>query len=149
MNNQGDATMDRRHFIMKGGAATTITIGAVSSLQAQSATRLAQGAKPPLTQRSLDAMLSIRPEQRAALAAEARRDLRAFVRNRFSLGETQAKILESMSSSQIEMINRQLAVAEASGGNFAARLMRPNNGSDVPPPARKCEGLEISITFTF
>ena len=126
-----------------------MTIGAASSLQAQSISHVAPGVKPPLTQKSIDAMLSVRPEQRAALAAEDRRDLRAFVRNRFSLGEAYAKILESMSSSQIEMINRQLAVAEASGGNFAARLIRPNDGSDVPPPARKCEGLEISISFTF
>lgn len=141
--------LNRRNFMVQTGAATAIAIGASSALKAQTTSRVSAGTKPPLTQRSIDTLLSVRPEQRAALAAEVRRDLKTFVRNRFTLGETQAKMLDSMSPKQLEMINRQLDVAEASGGNFSARLIGPNTGPDVPPPARKCEGLEISITFTF
>ncbi len=156
MNNEGAKKVARREFMKSGAAGAAAAVVGLSALSGGLKEALAQAretGKPLLTEEALNSLFlpsgSNKRSDASRLAAEAKRDVKGFVRSRFTLTRPQEEMLESLSEEQLETIRRQLDVAERPGTSLRVTF-GPTVGPGGPTArAKKCEGLEISITFKF
>jgi hypothetical protein len=89
--------------------------------------RAGEAAAPALSEAALNAIIPAGGSELRRLAAEVRRDLRAFVRERFTLSPLQERRLEALTAGQVAEIHRALDMALAHGYRIRVRL--PGTGT--------------------
>ncbi|MBS1807335.1 MAG: hypothetical protein JST84_03980 [Acidobacteria bacterium] len=123
MTEKNEKKVNRREFV-KGGV-TTAAIG-MSCLKFGLKEALAAArdtGKPILTERNLNSFITKNAANIQALAAEAKRDLKGFISNRFTLTPAQETFLDSISKEDIEKLNKGLKMIEEKGGTVKIRFI--------------------------
>jgi hypothetical protein len=94
----------RREFLGKMLATTAFGFASLRGGLRETFAAAAATGKPLLNQASLDAMIPKNPTQFRAAAQEARKDLKGFLRNHFTLAPAQEKTLQSLAQPNIDKI---------------------------------------------
>lgn len=155
MKNQDEKNVARRDFIKTSAAGTAGVIIGLSSLSSGLKEAVAQArltGKPLLTEEALNRVLSTggaNERSNVPALAEAKRDVKGFIRNRFTLTRAQDEQLELLSGERLKAINGLLQSAESSGGRLMVNFGRLIEGGGQPAEARKCEKLEMTLTLVF
>jgi len=153
MNNNKTAVA-RRVFLKNGAVAAAGAVIGLSSLGAVKEA-LAQAkltGKPLLTESALNSVFSTggaNERSRMAALAEARQDVKRFIRNRFTLTPAQERQLDSLSTQRLESINRLLETAEKSNGTVIVKLGNATTGEPALARKRGCDNFELHLSFTF
>jgi hypothetical protein len=153
----------RRHFLKStaaGAAAAVLGMGSIRSLLAQAK----QTGKPVLTAAALNSLFSGDRSRAAEAIKEAKRDVKAFVRNRFTLTGSQEEQLNSISRENVDTIGALLDVAARLGttlqvsfagleaSNLAARpdTTRLSFGGSESGAGRgaKCQTVNVNVSLS-
>ena len=151
--NNNKTSVARREFVKNGAVAAATTVIGLSSLGAVKEA-LAQArvtGKPLLTESALNSLFSTdgaNERSRMAAIAEARQDVKRFIRNRFTLTATQERRLDSMSPQQLESINRLLETAERTNGTVIIKLGNATTG-EGSLLRKECPKIELHLGFAF
>jgi len=156
MNDKNKMRIPRREFMKSTGAGAAGTIVGLT-LGAELKEVLAQASrtgKPMLTEGAVNNLFSPGgPNERSklpGLLAEAKRDVKGFVRNRFTLTPSQDQQLESLSRQQLESISGALEAAERPGSAFVVRFGRiVSDQAEATATKQACKSFEITLKWTF
>lgn len=152
MNDKDGKKMDRRDFMKSGATGAIVGLASLRLGLKEARAQAKQTGKPVLTDRSVNSLFSIGGSKSSELAAEARRDVRGFVKSRFTLTGAQERQLESLSAEELEVIRANLALVEKRGSRLTVgfgpqiRGTEPPVGNQLLPPMFKCK---ITITIEF
>lgn len=150
--NKDEKKIDRREFMKSGATGAIVGLSALRLGLREARAEAAQTGKPVLTDRSLNALFAKGGSKTSALAAEAKRDVRSFVKSRYTLTRAQEQQLESLSQEELEAINANLALVEKRGSSLTVRFGPQIRGTEPPlgnqlfSPMFKCK---ITITIEF
>jgi hypothetical protein len=111
--------MERRRFLTRS-LELVIAAHCLPLLDAKSsAMQLRPGAKQPLTEASLNAIIPAEPTGLRTLAGQMFPDMKSFIRGRFALSPEQERALTGMSSATVERIHKAVETAIAKGAKVS------------------------------
>lgn len=151
MNDKDEKKVDRRAFMITGATGAIVGLSSLRLGLKEARAQARQTGKPVLTDRAIN-NLFLSGAKAAGLAAEARRDVRGFIKSRFTLTAAQEQQLESLSPEETEAINANLALVEKRGSSLSVRFGPQMKGAEPPfgnqllPPVFKCK-ITIIIEF--
>jgi hypothetical protein len=157
--------IDRRSFV-KGGV-TTVVFGAMS-LRSGLRQAIAQSRidkKPLLSEKTLNVALTVPPPPPHArvnrsqleqeLAAGIRRDVKGWVKSRFTLTPVQEEALDTIPPNKLKELDDLLSQAESRGGRLWVSLKPDTGNSTIPqnirsnflPPVYKCPTVKVGYSI--
>ncbi|MEK6304482.1 MAG: hypothetical protein AABO41_27655 [Acidobacteriota bacterium] len=152
MNDKDEKKIDRREFMKSGATGAIVGLSVLKLGLKEARAQAKQTGRPLLTDRAVNSLFLRSGAKSAELAAEARRDVKGFVKRNFTLNSAQEQQLESLSAEEIEAINANLALVEKRGSSLTVRFgpqikgAEPPAGNQLLPPMFKCK---ITITIEF
>jgi hypothetical protein len=129
--NENDQTdVARREFIKGSAAGAVAAVVGLSALSIGLRETLGQAqrtGKPLLTDEALNNLFAKGADERSKMSAagEAKRDVKGFIKNRFTLTPSQERQVDSLSQEQLETIRGLLGLTERPGTNLTVRFDRP------------------------
>lgn len=143
--------MNRREFLTRSGLAIAGRgcFGSMAALRSALAVAHAQG-KPLLTEQNANALLqSVRsprtPGGAEMLRAQARANLRGFVRDHFALTPEQEKKLDALRPSQIGQLNEALDKGLSGRNELRVRMIMGGPSRSDPRPGGQPSGTANDV----
>ena len=144
MNNNNDNKMDRRKF-MNNATGAIIGLSALGLGLKETLAQARLTGKPMLTEESLNGIFSASNQRSATSAlAEAKQDVKGFIRKKFTLTPSQEKGLDSLSKSQLDSMTSLCDAAEKSGNGLFVKFTKPDQAARA-----QCPPITFSFNFNF
>ena len=112
--------ISRREFVKAGVSAALLGTCLSQGLE-EALAQAQQTGKPVFTEKSLNRLFA-NAEANKALAAEAARDVKGFLRERFTLTELQAKQIALIPKSKVNELQQALKLVAADGGKITTTI---------------------------